>query len=106
MLFLFHLEHTLEYLEKVNPDFIRYRNSAMVYIMGVLNRKLNRDYSIPSEFENILPTELPIHWDARNDFILNRDILVIINLLREATLSGYAVRLHVLGNWLFGIELT
>lgn len=106
MLFLFHLEHTVEYLEKVDPDFIRYKNSGMVYLMAILNRKLNRDYAIPTEFDNVLPPEIPIHWSARHEFILSRDILAFINLLREACVSGYVVRLKIIGNWVFGIELT
>lgn len=106
MLLIFHLEHIVDYLEKTDPFFMKHSQSAMLHLLGIVSRKLNKDFAIPNEVLTPIPFDLPIVWNSRHEFILNRDINVLLTLLREASFADKTITLTVEGYWVFGINLT
>lgn len=106
MLFLFKLEHIVGFIERTDPFFIQSKNSAMIYLLWKLQERLITDYLIPCELEIVVPLDMPIVWDSRHDFILSRDINVLLTLLREASFANRAIHLRVVDDWVFGVEIT
>lgn len=106
MLFLFHLEQTIGYMEKENKDFLNRGTSAMYYLLGLLENKLVSNFAIPCEVSKYTALELPFYWSTTHEFLLNRDINTIHTLLRDIAINNCAIRIMVVDWLVFGIEVT